>query len=461
MAFEPVDVAGDRFDMGLLPWQQTPQQTQLRRLIELRQALVDKMTAGGPVPRSTGGGQSTPMQAGTRAGLERFTQSITGLPDLAATTLMSIPNKIARDAQNFGNLPELMGYQRAESGPLPGIGERVLPGVPDAADVFAGAQRLGESAAALKTGDFSQFRPDARGQQQLISEEMAQQQPMATQIGTIAGDVATLGLLRSPVARTRSLQEMGAIETRAALDAAHKAAIDAGKLPGFRAAPTFSDAIKSATSGSSGFASLANRAGRAAETGIEGAVLGILTEGDPLEMAAYSAGSQAAGSLALGALGGLFSGGPMKAGTKLALSAVAVTGLLQTAKSVAPGGQDYILPTIQQAFNKVALGVAAGALAGVAGFGRMPVKSLPAISDALSSIPRAATLSVLNDALNDTRAEKVINQISSDPNYFGPVAARRLERAFRNPNISISSVIDDLMETKVFREKYNELEKAK
>jgi hypothetical protein len=450
MALPQNDLVGERYDLGLLPQQQSTLVQLKRRKLELLQALSDKLT-GGIVPRTPAG--STPMQAGVRAGLERFTQAATSIPEVLTQGLLNIPNTAYNDIAGIGRMLTGKPEVAPQQGPL------IAPEMLDASDVFAGAQRLGEGAAALTTGNFSQFQPDAKNQQQIISESMARENPMATTVGRAVGDVATLATLRSPVARARSMAEISAAERAAQVRAAHQAAIEAGKIKGFRFADSLPDALREATANSTGFGSLMNRTGRAAETGLEGAALAILQDGDPMEMAAYSAGGQAAGSLLLGGLSGMFSGKMGIAGN-LAVASIGVGTLVQLAKSAAPGGQDRILESVESGFNKVMLGLATGALAGVAGAGRFPVKSLPVLSDALTSLPRAATLSVLHDALNDTRAEKVINQFQSNPDYFGPSAARRLERAFRNPNISISGVIDDLMKTRAFREKYEALEKA-
>lgn len=451
MALESRDFVGERYDLGLLPQQQSTLEQLKRRKLELLQALKDRIA--GPAPRTPQ--NSTAMQAGVRAGLERFTQAATSVPEVIGQGLLNIPNTAYRD---IAGLADLVTGQR-ESATLPQQGPLVMPNLLDAPDVFAGAQRLGEGAAALATGDFNQFQPDAENQQRIISESMAREHPIATAVGQVAGDAATLGTLRSPVAKARSLAEVGVAERAAQVRAAHQKAAEAGKIKGFRFADSLPEALKEATAQSTSFGALMNRTGRAAETGLEGAALAILQDGDPLEMAAYSAGGQAAGSLLLGGLSGMFSGKMGIAGN-LAVASIGVGTLIQIAKSGTPGGQDRILQSIEQGFNKVTLGLATGALAGVAGAGRFPIKALPAVSDALTSLPRAATLSVLNDALNDTRVEIVINKLQSDPEYFGPTAARRMERAFRNPSISISGVVDDLMEQKPFREKFQELEKA-
>lgn len=431
MPLPQIDPVGERFDLGLLPQQQNPQTKLIqlkRRKLEMLQALKDRLT-GGVVPRAPQ--NSTTLGAFARGGLEG---------------ILNVPGAAAQFAMNS----LLQGPVSALVAPQ----ERAF--IPKGQDLMASGNQMGQLAAALTNGDGSQFQNPFEAER-LKSEAVAEEHPFAFPAGKAVGEIAAL---RAPVARTRSLAEMSSIELGAKYKALAQAANEAGTLKGFRYAETVPDAFRSAVAQSKGFSALMNRAGRAAETGIEGAAISILEGGDPLEMAAYAAGGQAAGSLLLGGLTGLFSGGPLKVGGKLALSAVSIGALLQTLKSITPGGSDYSLVSIEQGFNKVGLGITTGVLAGLAGTGRFPVKALAGASDYMSALPRAAALSVLHDALNDTRSERVIQRLSIDPDYFGPVAARRLERAFRNPNISISGVIEDLMEQKAFREKYEALEKS-
>jgi hypothetical protein len=180
-------------------------------------------------------------------------------------------------------------------------------------------------------------------------------------------------------------------------------------------------------------------------------------------MAAWAAGTQAAGSASLAVLGGLTSGGVQSAGTKLALAAAGTTALIQTFKSISPGGDDWILPSVESAFNKVAATVGIGMISGILGTGRIVNPKMTAqIADSITAAQRGGLYSVLSDAKTDSRIEVVTSKLATNPEYFGPTAMRRMERAYRNPNISISGVIDDLMENdRSFRQKYLELEKAR
>ncbi|KKL11075.1 hypothetical protein LCGC14_2549420, partial [marine sediment metagenome] len=128
-------------------------------------------------------------------------------------------------------------------------------------------------------------------------------------------------------------------------------AIMAGRLPllskvekaeAWLAGKKFADAIKNPGAAgelgniarklidSPGIRSLMRGTGRATEAGLEAAVIEALSGDDPLRAAAYVAGGQAVGSSMLTVSKGLVSGGPLKIGAKLALTAGAFFGLLQT-----------------------------------------------------------------------------------------------------------------------------------
>jgi hypothetical protein len=431
---------------------QTPETTLLqlkRRKLELLQALKDKVT-GGIVPRADGGSQSTPEQAMLRAGTERFANSLLGVPDLIVNaTVDSTFGKAKRDVMGLLG-PDLLPPTPDEF--LQSLGTRRLP-LPSGADVLTATDAAGEAAAGLATGDLSQFSPNMAEASRMRSEVMAQQQSGASAVGSLLGDVATLATGRAPVSKLRGMQIANAAERQALLKAEMLKAKEAGIITSPLMADSVPAMLQRMTTNSRGFGSLMEKTGRIAETGLEGAVLAILTDGDPLETAAYSAGTQAAGNVVLG----MMPGGDL---AKIGLAAVAATTLFQIANSLLPGGEDRILPAVESGFNKVALGLTAGLMMGVAGTGRLTSKAMPVFADQFTAAFRSGTISVINDMQQDPAAQRIVQRLSVDPNYFGPTAGRRLERAFRNPNISISGVIDDLMEQKAFRQKYEALEKS-
>lgn len=346
--------------------------------------------------------------------------------------------------------------QRAPLIAVPTLGQEFVGG-PSSSDILGVVQRIGEGAAALRTGDFSQFRPDASAQQKARTEAMAQQSPVSTILGTISGDVFTLMTGRAPIASARGNAQLTATQ------AAKLAEKSGGPVA---LAPSVKAALQSVTTGSKTTATLLNRAGRVGEAGLEGFALAALNgNADPLETAAFAAGTQAAGSVFLGGMTGLLSGGPVKAGTKLAISAVAIGSMMQIFKAATPAGDGSVMElpeSLKAGFDKVALGLAAGIVSGAAGMGRVtnrfPVTALPQVADMITSMPRAATISVITSMLEDPAAEAVVNKLSTDPNYFDPAALRRIERAFLDERVNLSSTIEDLMNNREFRQKFEALQ---
>lgn len=434
----------------------------LQQARQLQQAMAMRANfIKGPDQRAVAGTPTSPLGAFVRSGTEGLIDNAIGLPNLALTAGANLLDRGAKNAAigysaltgNFGP-----AAQKIMSNTPPEIGDRVLPFGSE--HVMAAGQRLGESAAAVRNMDFSQFQPSAVENQRRISESTAEQFPTASALGQVAADVATIGLMRAPIAGLRSMAHLSAAERANAIRAAASAAKDSGTLTGWRYAENIPEAVKALTVNSAGFGNLMNLAGRAAETGIEGAILGALHDGDPLQMGMFSAGAQAGSSLLLGGLGGLVGRGLGTTGLNIAAAAAGVGAIWQTMKSAVPGGKDFILESLESGFNKVALAAAAGMIAGAAGLGRLPVKSLPAVSDYFTSIPRAAMLSVIEDMANEPPVEMVMSKMKTDPFYFGQGAARQIERAFRNPDVSLAGVVKDLMKNPEFASKFAELEKA-
>lgn len=421
----------------------------LRKLEQL-QALRDRLAMmSGPDKRA--GGTTSPMAAGLRAGTGRVMEGLTNIPQAIMAGAGEFYGTAA--GASTGLRPRNFQSDRLE-----------MPFLPQGQDLMGMVDRAGETAGAMATGDFGQFTPDAGEAARLRSEAMAQDQPGATQTGQILGDVASVVGLRQPFARARNAAELAEVNRAEAISMVGKPqTIEAAEKlvqDEIRNAANVPQMLQRMTMESGGFNTLMNRAGRASEAGLEGAIIGIMQDRDPAEMAAWGAGTQLAGSALLSMLGQFTKGGPGKIGMNLLVASASTAALIQSAKTATPGGKDFSLESVEAGFDKVVLALGAGIIAGLSGQGRVPIKALPRIADALTAIPRAATLSVINDATSDPRVETVINKLAMNPEYFGPTAMRRMERAFRNPEISIAGVIDDMMESsKEFRDKYRALER--
>jgi len=494
-----VDYLATAEDIGALESQMKglAPEVRLRRLLELKQALLGQalpQILREPVPRETGSDVGY-WPAFMRAGVGKFADAVTGIPDAIKNTVSNVGiNEIKSQSANVipftQQQQDIAGQIQNLSGPA--LSERTLPFVPNGADVLAAGDRLGEVAAAAKNLDFGQFskNPNAATPMEslmntegsrLRTESMAQDHPVATAMGSAAGDIATLLTVRSPFAKGRNAaalsREVSAlapeklttlgndlmvapeVRKQALSILADKANQSQADLKFIGEVPDF---LQVMTQRAGGWKGMMKAAGRPAEAGLEGAVLGVLTDGDPSQTAAYSAGAQAAGSVGLTFLSGMTSGklSPMQNfGINFSLAALATAGVYQAIKEVAPGGPNSPMESLKAGYSKTALAVGAGLLSGLAGMGRLPAAAFPKIADAISAVPRSAVISVINDMTSDTRVERVVQKVAADPEYFGPSAARRLDRAFRNPHISISGVVDDLMMQKDFAEKYRALEK--
>ena len=132
-------------------------------------------------------------------------------------------------------------------------------------------------------------------------------------------------------------------------------------------------------------------------------------------------GAQAGGSAILG-LGKTVGKHPLLS------SALTVAALLQVSKSITPGGRDNFLESIQTGFDKVTFGLFMGAIAGVAGLGRLRgtgrrVEDLPIFADMLTATPRAAVISMIEgwvdaDPVEQQKIETIINKLAEDPLFL-------------------------------------------
>jgi len=333
-------------------------------------------------------------------------------------------------------------------------------------DLFAAAQMAGEGAAALATGDFSQFSQNPVQQQQQISQAGREQNPISVEAGNLFGPALMVSAARSPAAATNAIREI-ARQTLAARNGF-------GFMRGAAAGPSSGGAVSLARTVDNAFSTsktaqwVATRFPRLVGAGLEGATIAMIDNGDPLEVAAWAAGTQAAGSVSLTALSGLSGGGNIASkGLRIAGGAAGMAMFLEIAKSLTPGGEERDFARMFESMGtttaKVAGFFAVGAFAGIAGLGRTPSRSTSmmnmaaSFSDAITALPRNAVFSVINNAVKDDRIEPVLNKLASDPGYFGPEAARKIERAFTSGAASLTTILDDLSQNIKFQERLNAL----
>ena len=263
-------------------------------------------------------------------------------------------------------------------------------------------------------------------------ERLGKKFPKATGAGEIGGDVATLLTGRLPLAKAINKAETKLFGKSP--DLLFGGAVPKITDPGVRR--LVGDVITSPA-----MKSLARGAGRSVEAGFEAATLDLLKGDDPLETAVFVATAQAGGSVFLAISKGLVSGGPLRIGSKLALSAVSAGALIQLAKDTAPGGQDSLIDSIEVGFEKVLYALAFGAVAAVVGAGRLRggkrAADIPKVMDAITAIPRLSMISLLEDWKNAGRSEQqtielVIGKLYEDPEFFGKGAAVKLQSAITN-----------------------------
>lgn len=196
--------------------------------------------------------------------------------------------------------------------------------------------------------------------------------------------------------------------------------------------------------------------GRTGETGLEGALIGIMNEGDPLEVGAFSAGAQALGSsiLQVGEATRLTTGGPLKAGAKITIAAGAVFGLSQLFT-------DQILDTLAASYDKVLAGIFLGGVSAALGTGRIRGRefaaNLPELADILNTLPRGAMISTISELVRDPELKPVVEKLSTDPEFFSDSERERLGAALLGTGDPLSATVREMAQETDFRRKLEAL----
>ncbi len=262
---------------------------------------------------------------------------------------------------------------------------------------------------------------------------IAEKFPFKTGAGKVGGDVLSLLTGRLPFAKGFNAAETAFVAKKFS---------DSMTNPGVRK-------IVELALDSKAVRALKQGGGRAVETGAEAAVLSLLNGGDPLETAAFAAGGQVIGSGLIKFSEGLLTGGPLKIGGKILLASASFGALIQMSKETVPGGDlnaaRELIDSMAAGFGKVQMALILGAVSTLAGAGRLRggdlAKNLPKLADALATIPRATSISLLEDYLNATPDEKktidaTITQLQQDPEFFGPEITNKLLKAMQSGNLT-------------------------
>ena len=442
---------------------------QVQRKIDLFRSM-DQPFSGASPKRPTVSG----MQTFGRELTKSATDNLLGIPDMALNIGARVVNDAVRPITSFADkAAAAVTGQRPTSGfgpdliNTPPIGQDFV--MPNSNEVFGIAQQIGERAAKFATGSDIPVATlnEARANQARITERGRQTNPFAAAFGDVLGDAAMLTSLKSSIpaikwnpitksleggsrsiAGARGLQQNSAANFQAMEQSTQQ-------LRAFANAPDAQRAMNALFSNSKGTRALINQVGRAAEAGFEGSVIAMLNEGDPMELAAYSAGGQVVGSMGLSLISGIAgSGGLTSQGLRILGSAGGMAAFYQLAKTAIAGGDNSFLDSFEASFPKVLLSMALGSLGGMVGAGRVssrfPVTAFPAIADGITTMQRGATMSVLNEMLKDPVVENVVLKLSKDPEFFGAEAGRRINRAMTTGDAGVRETIDILSNNKKF-----------
>jgi len=256
------------------------------------------------------------------------------------------------------------------------------------------------------------------------TRQFEEQRPVASTLGGLLGDAATIASGRLPFGAIGGAAPAAAAEARAA------------SLLG-RAFQTTARATRR----------VAPRIGR---TGAEVAALEAVKGGDPVQVGVAAATAQGVSEPALSALKGL-----RKVGLTKALTTAAVVGII--GQEVVPGGFQIVEETIKDRGLEIGLGtLLAGAIA-VPGLRREEFAAIsqnPVFRELANNTSRAALLKGIEAIRRDPTVAPVATQFAADPDFFGPQARERLERAFSGEE-SPDAVIAELFEDQDFRERLN------
>lgn len=313
----------------------------------------------------------------------------------------------------------------------PGVAEFLLGdksekfNTPSGREVLAG----GDAAIGVLGGDFN---VGERFQSELAQREQeATDNPTASMLGGFSGDVATLLTGRLP--RTGP----GGLFDKKIADALSSGSKALGKKAGA------TGVVKQAKDilDTDVFKHAARGAGRVFETGVEGAALSLLQDGDPVETAAFAAGGQLVASGALAAAEGAVEL-PLKVLGKNTLGPLGK-------KAVGIAAQGVILSTLfkvlqsnpdaaeETAFDKLTTALVVGGAAGILGKRSKEgglLENFPSLADAILTVPRTGMIKAAQAIADDEDSQAVVGLMASDPEAFTAKQLERLQEGIESGN---------------------------
>lgn len=393
---------------------------------------------------------TSPLQAGLRKAATEYSNMALAFPRGIGNLIAGGAAGASAIAAKMRGEPAEFGERFAEEqGKLPASALRAIP-APTVQGMAAGIRSI----PALVPGGESFGDAFARNREAITAEEeaLAAAHPVATAIGGVGGDVAAIISGRLPFARR--------------IGEAEKALAGGAPQLYFGAAAPAAQSnlgyVLDKTVLSPAMRRLARGAGRSVEAGLEAAVLDTMKGDDPLETAYMAAIGQA------GASGAIELGKTVWRHPSLAMAGLAMASTFQIMKEATPGGRDRILESVESGFQKVTWTLAASVAAGAVGGGRLRgtefAQRFPKLADSISTIPRAAVISMAQEWTKaspeeQSQMEMVASRLASDPGYFGPNVARRLDRAAKNG--TLFDEVDRLQKTSAqFRKQMEAIEKS-
>jgi hypothetical protein len=386
-----------------------------RAELAARRAIVAAQQAGSVAQKPQS--QTSALGAGALSTGETILGNIAALPDVAARRVQGVRGLLA------GQPGQALEAVRTQQLPRPS-GREVNA-------FLAGVEAL---PGGLLSGAPVEAFQQAQAEQRAESAQAAQERPVATGAGAIAGDALTLLGLRVPGVAGRA-----ALPARAAPVATGQLTVPAALRGVFQSKPV---------------ASLTRGLGRAGEAGAEGALISLLNENDPLATAGLSAGAQAAGSFASAALRN-----PGK-------TVLGTAALLLATRDIIPTVDLSVFEIADVASSKTGLAILGGLLlSGPAQrlSGRNQTAAAAILLDAVTALPRGGMQSAIDASIEALRTgsdaiQRVAGGILKDPDAFTPAQIKRFEQAARSGEILPQ--LEAMLEDRDFRERLEAVEQA-
>ena len=368
-----------------------------------------------------------------------------GLTENTAGGLLGIPEIAAQlTARAPRGLDLLGGGQTEEGAKMPFSGN--LLGLPTGREALAGLESVrpprgldlinGDQSRLLDTNEKlgQRFNQNINERQQLQQEHPTQQF-----MGELTSDIGLTMLGRAPFLKNTSAAEK-----------MHPMAMKRSMGGTDIIAPQIEKGLKKIGLSEGPRKFLSELSGRTFEGGLEGAALSMVHgrgEESPYEQAVYAAGTQFGGFMGnkitqtpRAGIAKALSGDVEGSLLKLGATAAAMTVLVMSAKMVTPGGDDYILPSIESGFDKLPFALLLGMASGLTGAGRIgnskaPMTEMnmsPAFMDAVSTIPRAATIKLMRDFSGEDgeEIETALGKTLSSFDLLTPKQAEKMNKGF-------------------------------